>query len=188
MASDFHYTRRGGVKQELQDLKKDFSSSLADFKTSIDTTFDVIINPLNAIKENFQRHVNDIITKELNESVMSIKDSIIDALKEENFRLQQKVQHLEKKLSDIEIAENKLEQYTRRNNIEIQGIPSSIHDNLLEDKGIDILNQLNITVSKSDIEDCHRLDKANPKNTVQFVNRKFCNDALEKKKKLLSQN
>ena len=150
------------VKQELQDLK-DVSSSLADFKASVDTKFDVISNRLNAIEENFQRHFNDIITKELNESVTSIKDSIIDALKEENFRLQQKVQHLEKKLSDIEIAENKLEQYTRRNNTEIQGIPSSVHDNLLEDKVIDIFSQLNITISKSDIEDCHRLGKANLK-------------------------
>ena len=109
MASDSHNTRLGGVKQELQDLKKDVSLSSADFKASIDTNFDVISNRLNATEENFQRYVNDIIAKKLNESVMSIKDSIIDALKEENFRLQQKVQHLEKKLSDIEIAENKLE-------------------------------------------------------------------------------
>ena len=71
------------MKQELQDLKKDVSSSLADFKASIDTKFDVISNRLKAIAENFHRHVNDIITKKLNESVMSIKDSIIDALKEE---------------------------------------------------------------------------------------------------------
>ena len=35
---------------------------------------------------------------------MSIKDSITDALKEENFRLQQKAQHLENKLTDVEIA------------------------------------------------------------------------------------
>ena len=62
---------------------------------------------------------------------MSIIGSITDALKEENFRLQQKVQHLENKLSDVEIAENKLEQYTRRNNIEIQGIPTSVQGNLL---------------------------------------------------------
>ena len=62
---------------------------------------------------------------------MSIKDSIIDALKEENF-----------------------------------SIPSTVHDNLLEDKVIDIFSQLNITISKSDIEDCHRLGKANPKNTI----------------------
>ena len=77
------------MKQELRDLKKDVSLSLTDFKASIYTKFDVISNRLNAIEENFQRHVNDIITKELNESVMSIKDSIIDALKEENFRLLQ---------------------------------------------------------------------------------------------------
>ena len=119
---------------------------------------------------------------------MSIKDSITDVLQEENFRLQQKIQHLEKKLSDIEIVENELEHYTRRNNIEIQGIPSSVHDNLLEDK-VDIFSQLNITISKSNIEDCHRLGKANPKNTIaRFVNRKFCNDALTKKKQLMSLN
>ena len=189
MASDSHNTRLGGVKQELQDLKKDVSLSSADFKASIDRNFDVISNRLNATEENFQRYVNDIIAKKLNESVMSIKDSIIDALKEENFRLQQKVQHLEKKLSDIEIAENKLEHYTRRNNIEIKGVPSSVHDNLLEDKVIDIFIQLNITISKSDIEHCHRLGKANPKNkTVRFVNQKFCNNALEKKKQLMSLN
>ena len=76
MASDSHNTRLGGVKQELRDLKKDVNSSLADFKASADTKFDVISNRLNAIEENFQRHVNELITKELNESVMIIKDSI----------------------------------------------------------------------------------------------------------------
>ena len=40
---------------------------------------------------------------------MSIKDSKIDVFKEENIRLKQKVQHLQNKLSDIEIVENKLE-------------------------------------------------------------------------------
>ena len=63
MASDSHETRLGGVKQELQALKKDVSSSLADFKASIDTKFDVISKRLNTSEENFQRHVNDIITQ-----------------------------------------------------------------------------------------------------------------------------
>ena len=37
--------------------------------------------------------------------------------------------------------------------------------------------------SGSDIENFHRLGKTNPKYTiVRFVNRKFCNDALEQKK------
>ena len=101
------------MKQELQDLKKDVISLLDDFKTSIDIKFNIIGNRLNAIEENFQGHVNDIIMNQLNGNFTSIKGSIIDAHKEESFRLQQQVQHLENKLSVTEIAENKLEQYTR---------------------------------------------------------------------------
>ena len=41
---------------------------------------------------------------------------------------------------------------------------------------------LNIPLAKSDIEDCYRLGKSNPKNTiVRFVNRKNCYATLSKK-------
>ena len=37
-------------------------------------------------------------------------------------------------------------------------------------------------MSKHDIEDCHRLEKADQKNTiVRFVDRKFCYEALDNK-------
>ena len=52
----------------------------------------------------------------------------------------------------------------------------------LEGKVIDIFSCLCIEVKGLDIEDCHRLGYANPKNTiVRFVNRKFCYKALDKK-------
>ena len=51
------------------------------------------------------------------------------------------------------------------------------HDQL-EEKVI-IFSQLNISLSKSNLEDCHELGKSN--TTVRFVNRKFCKDVLEKK-------
>ena len=54
------------------------------------------------------------------------------------------------------MSENKLVQYTTRNNIEIQGILSIVIDSLHQDKVIDIFCQLNITNSQSDVEDCHR--------------------------------
>ena len=82
--------------------------------------------------------------------------------------------------SCTEITENKLEQYTRRNNIEIQGVPSTVNDSLLEDKVVNILSQLNITNTKSVIEDKNKI--------VRFVNKKFCNNTLEKKKKLMTKN
>ena len=113
---------------------------------------------------------------------MSIKDSIIDALKEENMKFQSRVEQLEDKILRMEIAKNNHDQYTRRNNIEIQGIPARVKDEHLENKVIDIFRCLKISIDPSDIEDCHRLGNSTPKNTIVcFVNCKFCKKALEVK-------
>ena len=83
---------------------------------------------------------------------------------------------------EIDRKNNHLDQYSRRNNLEIQSIPANITDDKLEGKVIDIFSCLGIEVKGSDIEDCHRLGYANPKNKiVRFVNRKFCYQALDKK-------
>ena len=77
---------------------------------------------------------------------------------------------------------NSLDKYNRRNNLEIRGIPSSVSDDALEDKVVDIFHSLNINVNKCDIEDCRRLGKADLKNTdVWFFNCKFCYEALYNK-------
>ena len=74
-----------------------------------------------------------------------------------------------------------LEQYTRRNNIEIQGITSKIPDEKLKDKVIEIFGAMNIAITKNDIEDCHSLGKSSKSTIVQFVNRKHCYAILNKK-------
>ena len=112
---------------------------------------------------------------------MSIKGSIIDVLKEENMKLQSRVQQLEDKLLRMETTKNNHE-YARCNNIEIQGIPATVVDHNLENKVIDIFRCLKINIDSSDIEDCHRLGNSTPKNTIVcFVNHKFCKKALEAK-------
>ena len=81
---------------------------------------------------------------------------------------------MEEQLSENKLYLNELDKYNRRNNTGIQEIPSSIPDDALEIKVVDIFKSLNITVQNKDIEGCHRLDKTNPQNTkVRFVNRKF---------------
>ena len=47
-------------------------------------------------------HLKTNIVDQMNESVISIKDTIIDALKEENAQLRNKVELLEKKLTEVE--------------------------------------------------------------------------------------
>ena len=116
---------------------------------------------------------------------MSIKNTIIDVLKEENQKIQNKVKKLEEQLLEIDQKSNHLDQYSRRNNIEIQGIPANVTNDELEGKVIYIFSCLNIEVKGPDIEDCHRLGYANPKNKIiRFVNCKFCYQALDKKMEL----
>ena len=118
----------------------------------------------------------------LADNLLEVKDSlynIIEALKAENLKLQQKVEKSETGIYELESDLNKKDQYNQRNNTEIQGIPSDIGDDSLEDKVIELLAEVHIVATKPDIEDCHRLGK-NGSTIVRFVNRKFCNDILEK--------
>ena len=69
--------------------------------------------------QEWNDHLKTNIVDQVNESVISIKEAINDTSKEDNAQLRNKVELLEKKLLEVEISCNNLEQYTRRNNIEI---------------------------------------------------------------------
>ena len=55
----------------------------------------------------------------------------------------------------LETDLNKQDQYNRRNNLDIQGIHDSVPDDQLEEKVIEIFNQINVKINTFDIEDCH---------------------------------
>ena len=77
---------------------------------------------------------------------MSVKNTIIDVLKEENLKFQNKVEKLENQLLELDQKNNSLDQYTRSNNLEIQGIVANVADEKLEEKVIDIFSFLGIQV------------------------------------------
>ena len=96
-SSEAHNTRLSGMKQDLADFKNDFNSSLSCLKNSINQKFNSINSWLDQIEGNIQKNITDVVNK----SIMSIKGSIIDVLKEENMKLQSRVQQLEDKLLRI---------------------------------------------------------------------------------------
>ena len=151
MASESHNARLGGIKQDIQDFKSDFNPLLSSLNNEIQLKFDNISTRLNQIESNLESNITD----QVNESILSVKDSIITALRDDNKMPQVKVEILEKTLAESEKYFNKLDQYNRRNNFEIQGIPSTVGDEVLEDKVIEIFECLNIPLAKSDIEDYH---------------------------------
>ena len=79
----------------------------------------ILVTPWNSVKT----FILDLVS----ESIMKIKDykiKVIEDLQENNLKMQKKVEILEKQLLENKPYLNKLDQYNRRNNIEIQGIPS----------------------------------------------------------------
>ena len=59
---------------------------------------------------------------------------IIKYLQDENQRLLNKINNLGKKVISLEENSNSLEQYGRRNNLEITEIPDDVEDQKLEEK------------------------------------------------------
>ena len=76
-----------------------------------------------------------------------MKDVIIKNLQVENERLRKKVNVLENKVLTLESERNLLEQYRRQDNIEITGIPDNVSDQVLEEKVVDILNEISDDIS-----------------------------------------
>ena len=70
-------------------------------------------------------------------------------------------------------------QCSRRNNIEIQGIPQSVKSK--EYKVIDVPNKVNVKVTKNDIEACHHLGES-AKTIVMFINQNHLFETLKNKK------
>ena len=95
--------------------------------------------------------------------------------------------NLEKKVKTLEIQILKEEQYNRRNCAEFSVIPDTINDDNLEDRIIEACKDININVSETDIEACHRLPvrrnatNASKRVIVKFVNQKHLESILSKK-------
>ena len=88
---------------------------------------------------------------------------------------------MESHISVFETDFNKQDQYNRCNNLDIQGILDSVPDDQLEEKVIEIFNQINVKINTFDTEDCHCMGKSQKTTTVCFVKRKNCKVVLEKK-------
>ena len=73
--------------------------------------------------------------------------------------------------------------YSRRDTLEVVGIPMSVRDNVLEQKVWDVIQEIGVDICDRDIEACHRL-KDKYQTIVKFTNRKDCLRILRVKRQL----
>lgn len=111
----------------------------------------------------------------------NLENKIID-IENENKKLADEVYDIYDQLYDAETRIIEMEQYNRRQNIIITGIPESINQNKLETTVINIFRSIGLQISSYEIVGCHRLFKSKnskypAKTIVRFTNRKaveFC--------------
>jgi seryl-tRNA synthetase len=95
---------------------------------------------------------------------------------------------LEKKMQALETEINLQQQYSRRECLEIVGIPlSEAADgnggDVLEGKVLEIFKAIGVEMSSNDVQACHRL-KGNDRVIIKLSNRKHVHQVLTNKRKL----
>ena len=146
---------------------------------------------------------NILLRLQMLESQQLSSTTEIERLKKENKSLKKRVHQLEEdheegmdyvedKLIELEKAVSSCEQYTRRENLEISGIPENVSDEDLQEKVLEIVNTVteredDQVILPKDVHACHRLKKEpseeTPKVIVRMVNRQHTIDVLKNKKK-----
>ena len=121
---------------------------------------------------------------------ISVLNVTIAELKEKNNELESTLKvstmvssNLENRLINIERDIHLQEQYSRRECLEIVGIPAEIADKDLESKVCDVMKEIGVDLSGSDIQACHRLRKKD-RTIIKFTNRKKCIKILKNRTKL----
>ena len=121
----------------------------------------------------------------LSTEFLNLKDVIIKNLQIRNERLRNRVSYLNKRVASLESNHNMLEQYRRRNNIQITSILDTVQDNELKNKVIEIFDATDVEAKSADFEDSQRVGKSknnSKKVTARFANRKVVKNVLYNRK------
>ena len=103
---------------------------------------------LQTLEANIINNINN-----LKDEIISLKDTPIKRLLEENERLCVKCQQLVNRMALIESFHDALRQYGRRSNLAISRIPDSVQDSDLESTVTSNLSDTDVNVESREVED-----------------------------------
>ena len=149
-----------------------------------------LVNPI----ENLKGKITDAAIKKLCNEIPQLSTSVNNLMTEKGkISIQLMVFSnvntlLVTRVTELEKQQAKMEQYNRRNSVEISGISNEVSDENLGKRVIDICKESGIELNSYDAEACHRLPSGcvNTSNSkcviVKFVNRKHSETMLLLKK------
>lgn len=181
-----------GMKDLVAMLKKqdlNLNKRLDELTSKIDNVNSVVLGKLKDLEERIDSHeksaefINNQYEsqKQMTESV--IKDQM--KLEQVNADLTKEIIELKKDFKKQGSELNNLQQYSRRECIEINGVPPTDDENT-EEIVIHICKEIGVTVEKSDVVACHRVktSKGDPYIITKFLNRKTKENVMRNRKNL----
>ena len=77
-------TRLGSIKQKFLGLKNEVCTLISSFKEEVQQKFETRNNTVNTM----EKIIKIIMSDQISESIIKLKDSVIEALKEDNLKMQ----------------------------------------------------------------------------------------------------
>jgi hypothetical protein len=120
-----------------------------------------------------------------NSALLSSQEEIIRSQNEIIARLQSENENLRKKLEEVCVSVDNIEQRARLNTVEIHGIPSRSDENV-ETVVLDVCRAVGMDLRRDAIDCCHRLKRVGDRPTagvvVKFVRRSDAEELLRKRR------
>ena len=162
------------IKDFKPTIKRATSSNVADLLT------DLIPPLVSALATSVSVAVGEVLTASLREM-----RSDLNQQRQE----QPLTTRLVSNVRNLSYENDRLQQYTRRENLRVFGVPCDPSESAdtTEKKTIDILNATGAVISKNDISVCHRLGRTvngSRPIIVRFVSRRKRTEVLQRKKAL----
>ena len=143
--------------------------------------------------ETLAEKVSQIVIQHVNKDIEELKRKF-KRLEDENKGIITENQQMQEEITAMTQKCDNLEQYSRRNNLRIFGLPETM-DGKLEDEVLHLFNtQLNLQIKREDIDRVHRLGRTGNTNKrngkvgrpliVRFANYKSRRTVFEQKKML----
>jgi hypothetical protein len=167
-------TNMGATLAELEPLLEKIKQDILDGQNKLEKEFNKSIELcFTMIKEN-----SELVARQRER--VDAQQSTIESLQGENKCLQSTISVLSKRLSE-------LEQYSRKNTLEIFGVPEKPNENSssLKKTVIDIGSALGVPLEEEAIDACHRIPAGNRPGTgiiVKFVRREDPDRLLARRK------
>ncbi|KAL9960636.1 hypothetical protein ACROYT_G034120, partial [Oculina patagonica] len=195
---------RGSTDDEVNEAKRPFNM---DDKTSKEAEAEPILSDLKAMLLDLQGSVNAILkdNKSLKDEISALKTSFdaqgrefnklkesVDKLKSENeslkgelLRTKVKLEKQQEETDNLWTSLDDLEQYTRKNSLEISGVPETCYTST-EEVVLKVANVLEVDLTPNDIEISHKLKRRGARNTIiaKFVSHKAKSKLYKQRTKL----